>query len=150
MTYFGNAQVGKALDWINKILNNPRWITKEDVLCMARIFNLIFHYEEGNVGLIEYEGRNAQRYLNRRGKLYDSEKIVVNLLYKKLPKVQYNKQLMIAEFKKVREQIVEINKELIESNEGQFRNLLLWIESKINGMSFAKTVLLNFEQLKTL
>ena len=104
--YFGNNLIDTALDWITRILNNSHWSTKEDTLCLARIYNLIFHYENDNIALIEYEGRNTQRFLNRRGKLHELEKAIINLIYKRLPKLEFNKNKRVEELKNVRNKIL--------------------------------------------
>lgn len=151
--YFGNNLIDTALDWITRILNNSHWSTKEDTLCLARIYNLIFHYENDNIALIEYEGRNTQRFLNRRGKLHELEKAIINLIYKRLPKLEFNKNKRVEELKNVRNKIVETNKALVYSNEA-YRGLITWIDSKIEDVSYAEiaekqAAALREKQLKT-
>ena len=68
-----------ALAWINKILNEPRTELRTDLQGMARILNLVIHYELGNFDLMEYHLKSASRFLANRDRLFGFER--VNLKY---------------------------------------------------------------------
>lgn len=63
-----------ALIWINKIMNEPRTELRTDLQCMARILNLVIHYELGNFDLMEYHLKSATRFLANRDRLFGFER----------------------------------------------------------------------------
>ena len=56
-------QPEKALSWINKVLNEPKTELRTDLQTMARILNLVIHYELKNFDLIEYAIKSATRFI---------------------------------------------------------------------------------------
>ena len=77
--YIWADQPSDALVWINKIMNEPRTELRTDLQCMARILNLVIHYELGNKDLMEYHLKSASRFLANRDRLFNFER--TNLRY---------------------------------------------------------------------
>ncbi|MDZ4750690.1 MAG: hypothetical protein SGI87_03660 [Flavobacteriales bacterium] len=80
--YFLAGQFNKALYWINKLLNDNENSLRQDVYSYVRLFNLVVHYELGNLDLLEYTLKSTTRYLQRRGRDYPIEKVVLENMRK--------------------------------------------------------------------
>lgn len=64
--YFLHEAYPEALKWLNRLLQFPTSDIRQNLRDFARIFQLILHYELGNMDLIEYLFRSVYRYY--RGK----------------------------------------------------------------------------------
>ena len=64
--YFGNGDYTNALHWLNEWLNLPRSIERRDLQSLARVLNLIVHYEMDNILLLENLIRSTTRFLDRK------------------------------------------------------------------------------------
>lgn len=136
---FGYGDYNEALMWMNKILNDNEVHIREDILCSARIFNLIIHYELGNEDLLEYLVKSTYRFLYKRKRLYKFETDILNFIRKKLPEIDTQKQL-IGAFKGLKEELVEIIKDPFEKKALEYFDFISWLESKIENRPFAEIV----------
>lgn len=64
--YFGNGDYAEALHWLNEWLNLPRSIERQDLQSLARVLNLIVHYEMDNWQLLDNLVRSTTRFLDRK------------------------------------------------------------------------------------
>ncbi|MCB0761936.1 MAG: hypothetical protein KDC12_10475, partial [Flavobacteriales bacterium] len=78
--YFGAGLYNKALYWINKVLNDNENTLRQDLYSYARLFNLVIHFELGNFDLLEYITKSTQRYLHKRQRDYEFEKMVIDMV----------------------------------------------------------------------
>ncbi|RME91767.1 MAG: hypothetical protein D6772_17845 [Bacteroidetes bacterium] len=62
---FGNECYEEALNYLNQWLSLPRSVEQQDLQAVAKLLNLIVHYEMGNYMLLEYLLRSTQRSLRR-------------------------------------------------------------------------------------
>jgi hypothetical protein len=135
---FGNADYNQALDYLNEWLNQPRSVAREDLQSTARILSLILHYEMGNNVLLESLLRSATRYLQSKNRLYDLERRFIHFISDLI------KQATAKEKKLVFHRMAEDIKRLAEQPDVraalQTFDIEAWIDSKINGNSFAETV----------
>ena len=92
--YFGMGDYEKALVYLNQWLSLPRSVEREDLQSLARILNLIIHYEMDNSILLEYLSRSTYRFLKKRNRAFEFERSVLNFI-QKTSKIQRK-----AEFKK--------------------------------------------------
>lgn len=70
----------EALRQLNLILNDERTEHRQDIQQVARIFLLIFHFELGNLDLLEYLFRSAYRYLYARDSIGRFERAILSFL----------------------------------------------------------------------
>lgn len=61
--YFGSEQPDKALDYLNKIINSPSRVLREDILLYARILAILCYYETDNDAALDYFIRITDRQL---------------------------------------------------------------------------------------
>jgi tetratricopeptide (TPR) repeat protein len=136
--YFGAGEFNKALFWINKVLNDNENTLRQDIYSYARLFNLVIHYELGNTDLLEYITKSTQRYLSKRQRDYQIEKVVIDYMRKliRTPNVIDRKEVFV-KFKD------ELN-ELITGPDDRvvlkYFDFIRWANSKIENASFAEAV----------
>jgi len=137
-SYFGIGEHNKALFWINKVLNDNENTLRKDLFSYARLFNLVIHYELQNYDLLEYITKSTQRYLARRQRDYDLEKMVIEHL-RKLIRNSKSKDISTKyeDFKADLDKIILQPENSIVLKYFDFNS---WIESKINTTAFSKAV----------
>ncbi len=132
--YFGNGDYDAALDYLNQWLNQPKSLERQDLQNLARLLNLIVHYEMGNTLLLESLLRSTYRYLKRVDQLRPIERKILNFI-KNSMKV-YSQKEMTAYY-------IDLQKDLEGLSEtgkvGPF-DLAAWLESKIKRKPFAQIV----------
>jgi hypothetical protein len=140
--YFGSKDYNKALVWLNKLLDMPKTIVRQDLQSVARIINLIVHFEIGNNLLLESLLRSTYRYLRKQDRFYEFESRILKFIRK-------SKDIITKKEKKAA--FVELKVELQilsekESEKAIFRyfNFMAWLDSKINENDFAKEVQSHF------
>jgi len=140
--YIGDNNYTQALDWINKILNDRTLLDAyEDILCFSRILNLIIHFELDNLDLLEYAARSTYNLLDKRNRLYKIETAILHFFKNKLPKINITvKKELIAGFKELKTEIIEICKDPSEKIALKYFDFISWVESKIENRPFAEIV----------
>jgi hypothetical protein len=151
--YFILRRYDKSLRWINKILNDAEADIRYDMLCLARIFNIIIHYELKNHELIENLEGSAYRYLQKKKLLYQAEKALLDFL-KKNKNVLFEKKRIPEIFTRLKESVVNLSRDPYEQQLIEQFDMLAWIESKIQNKTFeeilkSKNRTSNFKTSKT-
>ncbi|MEM0997008.1 MAG: hypothetical protein AAGN35_08015 [Bacteroidota bacterium] len=67
----------EALRWINAFLNEPRSDLRQDLQSNARLLNLLVHYELGNDDLVEHNLKSTIRFIFKRNRMCQVERLVV-------------------------------------------------------------------------
>lgn len=132
--YFGAGDYKESLQWLNEVLNDNEPNLRQDIYSYARLFNLVVHFELGNFDLLEYIIKSTMRYLARRQRDHELEILILNYM-KRLARVAGNPK-MIGVFKEFKR---DIQAHLNNSSDQiifDFFNFPVWIDSKINGISF--------------
>jgi len=135
--FFGAGNYREALKWHNKLLNETDITIRPDVHCLARIMNLLIHYELGNQELLEYIIRSTYRFLYQRKRLYRFEDTLLNFIRKDLLSVKTQKELIQA-FKLLHGRLQQIIKNPFEEQAIAEFDIVSWLESKIENRSFAE------------
>ena len=136
--YFSNEDHEKALEHLNEWLNLPRSVEREDLQSLARVLNLIIHYEMKNTLLLESLLRSTQRFLNKRDRMHKFEKELLGVIQASM-KVHSEKELKEA-FIQLKLELENLSKIPSESAMLEYFNFSAWIDSKINNKTFAETV----------
>ncbi len=137
--YFGNGQYNKALFWINKVLNDNENTLRKDLFSYARLFNLVIHYELENYDLLEYITKSTQRYLVRRQRDYNLEKLVIDHL-RKLIRDSKSKDRM-TKYKEFLEDLTLNTTEPEDQIVYKYFDFGAWLKSKIQKVEFSQSVL---------
>ena len=136
--YFGVEDYDKALEYLNKWLNLPKSIERQDLQSLARILNLIIHYEMKNTILLEYLLRSSYRYLRNRNRAYKIEQKVLGFIKDSL-KIHGNKALKTA-FVQLKKNIETLAELPSENAMLRYFNFIAWIDSKIEQKSFGEII----------
>ena len=65
-----------------EILNDNEKVLRQDLYAYARLINLLIHYELGNFDLIEYLIKSTQRFLNKKNRDFEVEKLIITNIRK--------------------------------------------------------------------
>jgi hypothetical protein len=136
--YLGLDNCEKALEYINKILDDRYGSTRIDLLSFANILNLIVHYELNSTELLPYIIKNTYRFLLGRKELYNVEREILSFI-RRAPDLLTKKQQINA-FRDLRENIIRITKDPYERIALDYFDFISWLESKIEGKKFSDIV----------
>lgn len=130
---FGAGQYDKALDWINRLLDEPDLKTREDLYSFGRILNLFIHYELGNDQLLEYIVKSTYRFLLKRKRLYKAESIVLKFL-KKYP--NFTDRQILKGFREMYTELSSLTENEFEARAFEYFDFISWLESKLENRDF--------------
>lgn len=127
--YIYSGEPAKGLDWVNRILNEPRTELRTDIQAIARILNLIIHYHLGNYDFLEYEIKSTTRFLSNRERLFLFERTILKYI-RQLATLgpNSNRDVVLNEFK---EEISKVIEDKYEQQAMSLFNILTWIEAEI-------------------
>ncbi|WP_044085677.1 hypothetical protein [Lewinella cohaerens] len=78
--YFGVEDYDQALNYLNEWLNLPRSVDQQDLQHLARLLNLVVHFEVGNTILLTSLLRSTQRNLQKKGRYNAFEQLFIQCL----------------------------------------------------------------------
>lgn len=132
---FGCGDFNGALDYLNLWLSQPRSVEREDLQSLARILSLVLHFEMGNMLLLESLTRSATRFMQKKNRYQELERRFIHFI-NDLMKAS-GRQDIRAGFQKMKEDLAEMSgyQTLLQTFD-----LEAWLESKIQGETFAATV----------
>jgi hypothetical protein len=131
--YVSIGEPAKGLDWINRILNEPKTELRTDLQAMARILNLVIHYHLGDWEYLEYGIKSATRFLSNRERLFLYEKTILKYLRQlSLLDPTRSKATILLQFKAEIEKVIE---DKFEQQGLSLFNVQKWIASEIEGTS---------------
>lgn len=118
IAFFMEKDYPQALDWINRILSEPKLEERQDIQTLARIFEIVLHYELGNEELVESLIGSVDRYLRKKNKRQSAEYLVAKKL----------KQALYAD-KKKREVVFQELAEELQPKKG-LDEIKVWVREK--------------------
>ena len=135
--YFGVGEYDLALKYLNEWLSLPRSSKRQDLQSIARILNLIIHYEMENYTLLDFLLRSSYRYLKKRNRLYQIEKDMIALLRDAAKKAESD---MKEPFQKMKKAFELLKEEPNQKVLFQYFDFIAWLDAKIKKMPFAQVV----------
>jgi tetratricopeptide (TPR) repeat protein len=133
--YFGAGMYKESLQWLNRVLNDNETNLRQDIYSYARLFNLVVHYELGNLDLLEYIVKSTFRYLSKRQRDHEIEVVVLKYMKRLARAVKATDTKPIFQ---------EFALEMDESLKKESNRIILthfnypaWIQSKIDGGTVA-------------
>ena len=127
--YFGADEHKQAVHWLNQIINARDEDIRNDILCFARILNLISHYELENQDLVDYYIKSTYRFLGKKDDLHYYQTRILRFL-KRLNTIQTDEELVNA-YKELREQLIPLKTNPYEKRAFVYFDIISWLESKI-------------------
>lgn len=141
---YGAEEYDKALEYLNHWLSLPKTVERQDLQAIARILNLIIHYEIGNHLLLDSLLRSTYRFLNKRNSLHLFERRMVSFI-REANKIQDKRALQSA-FEELKEDFDKLQSKGAEKAMLQIFDFEAWLRSKIERKSFAQVVRENYER----
>ena len=90
--FFGCGEYDDALFHLNNWLDMPTTIDNPNLQMLSRVFNLILHFELGNILLVSSLIKSTYRFLKKENQLQDIEKAFLNFI-KSVIKAQGNREV---------------------------------------------------------
>ncbi|MFT5824351.1 MAG: tetratricopeptide (TPR) repeat protein [Crocinitomix sp.] len=132
--YLSIGEYSKALNWINKVLNESKIDQKQDIFCFAQLINLILHFELDNSRFLPYAINSTKRYLKNKKRIYAFEELFLKLI---------TRMAKSDGFFELEEKLMPIEKELIilkadpkEQVVFEYFDFLTWVQSKLKRKTF--------------
>lgn len=138
INYFGLGDLNNSLKYLNRIFNSKEFMLRTDVQSASRIFNLILHYELGNIDSLEYFIKSTYRFLHKTKNLQPFELLTLKII-KKLTKVS-NKKELIELLKEHRNELEKIFTDSVESDKLHGFDIIAWVDSKIEDKTYSEVV----------
>ncbi len=129
--YFGSGNNGKAIDYLNRIINQKGDL-RTDLQCYSRLLHLIAHYELGNFDLLEYLIKSVYRYMAKMENLSKVEEEVFAFLRRSF---KVGAGALKPEFENLYAQLKKYEGNPLESRAFLYLDIISWLESKISGVN---------------
>ncbi|NCO62556.1 MAG: hypothetical protein GW839_03710 [Flavobacteriales bacterium] len=129
--YFGAGEHKKSIFYLEKIINNKSLEMREDLLCFARILNLVAHYEAGLDYNLETLIKSTFKFLIKMEDLYEVQKEFIKFL-RGLGDIYPHE--VKGEFIKLHQKLKQFENDPYQSRAFLYLDIISWLESKIEGM----------------
>ncbi len=129
--YFGSGNNEKAIDYLNRIINQKGDL-RTDLQCYARLLHLIAHYELGNFNLLEYLIKSVYRYMAKMENLSKVEDEIFAFLRRSF---KVGAHALKPEFEKLHNKLKKYEGNPLESRAFVYLDVISWLESKINNVN---------------
>jgi len=126
-TYLSTGKFRKALHWLNKVMDGAA--IRPDYQPMARMLNMIIHFELKNTDILDYVIKSTYRFLKKKEKLFKFEMILLDSI-KKLPRIDTDKQLAEL-FKDLRKNLSALRNDPYEKMALEYFDLIAWLDQKV-------------------
>lgn len=137
--YFLAGNYKQAIFWLNKIINDKDSTIRIDIQTIARLLNLIAHFELGNLEVLTYLIKSVYRFLLKSNRLNKIELIVIEFMHKKITRINSMDELP-GLFKQLKSAIERVANEPVEQQILERFDFISWLESKIEKRPFAEIV----------
>ncbi len=126
----------KAQYWVDKILALPNLENRNDLNCIARIMDIVTHFERNETNLLASKIRNTHRFLVKKERFFKIEEAFIRF-FRKMERLHHPTQ------KNMKQSFEELQKDIRQiiahhPNERKFLqyfDVLFWLKSKISGKS---------------
>ena len=129
--YFGSGNNEKAIDYLNRIINQKADL-RSDLQCYARLLHLIAHYELGNFDLLEYLIKSVYRYMAKMENLSKVEEEMFDFLRQSF---QVGAHALKPEFEKLLIKLKKYENNPLERRAFAYLDVISWLESKIHNVN---------------
>lgn len=120
-----------ALNYGNRILNNPNVKVRADIEWYVKLIYLFIHLELKNHKFLKYLTSSTQRYFQKKNRVFKLESVILNYA-KKVERMKKDEDIMF-EKKHLLKQMNELKKDPFERNAFTSFDFGRWLELKING-----------------
>ena len=137
---FGAGDFDRALSFLNQWLQSDKGIERQDLQALARILNLVIHYELGNSVLLDSLLRSTYRFLKKRNSLHQVEQKFIEGIKEAIEAGSAKTERMA--FEKLGEEYKRLAASSPQARKLLTRpfHLLAWVDSKIRNQPFYKSL----------
>ena len=139
--YYYSGDVNIASDWVNRIVFDERPNAADDILCFARILNVLIHYDLGHYELLKYEIKSTKRFLSKKKRLFRVEDLALRFLNRLVNNTDPEKQM--GNYQKFAEALEEVLQKQYEGNALSYLNLQNWLQAKMDKRPLHEIVMEN-------
>ncbi|MDP4711430.1 MAG: hypothetical protein NWS63_09560 [Saprospiraceae bacterium] len=144
--YFADGQPGKAIDYLNKIINDPARHLRDDIQIYARLLFLMAHYDLKNYDLLEYLIAGTQRMFEKVQEQGTYHSDVLQFM-KKIASSNPDDSMSL--FRQFLQRLKELEKNPFEKRAFVYLDMISWIESKLAGKSVKAIASDKFTSIET-
>ncbi len=136
--YFGAGKNEDCIVYLEKIIQNKELKMREDLLCYARVLNLVAHYEAGIDYHIEKLIVSTYKFLLKMNDLHQVQRKMI-LFLKNLSNI-YPQDLK-KEFINLHSELIKFENHPYEKRSFLYLDILSWLESKIQNVSVESIII---------
>ena len=140
--YFGAGENKNCIFFLGKIINNKSLEMREDLLCFARILNLVAHYDAGLDYNLEALIKSTFKFLIKMEDLYEVQKEIIKFL-RGLGDIYPHE--VKGEFIKLHDKLKQFEDDPYQSRAFLYLDIISWLESKINNKPIGLVIKEKFE-----
>jgi hypothetical protein len=133
---FGAAKYDLALENLNEWLGAGKTQDRQDLQIMARLLNLILHYEMGNTYLLDSLLRSTSYYISKHSKVEGFERLLMRFIRE--AQQSSSKAELVQISMEIKQEFKQLAQDSTQSAFMQYFDFIAWIDSKISGKSFAE------------
>jgi len=142
--YFGAGENKKCIEFLDKIISNKSLQMREDLLCFARILNLVAHYEAGLDYNLDVLIKSTYKFLIKMEDLYEVQKEFIKFL-RGLGDIYPHE--VKNEFIKLHKKLKEYENDPYQSRAFLYLDIISWLESKIQNRPIGLVIRNKFHAL---
>ena len=135
--YFGAGEHKKCITYLEKIIENKSLRMREDLMCFARILNLVAHYEAGMDYHLESLLRSTYKFLIKMNDLHEVQKEMIKFL-RNLGDI-FPGELKVR-FKELRKRLEVFEDDPYEKRAFLYLDILSWLDSRIQNRPVAEII----------
>ena len=135
--YFGAGENKKCIDYLKKIIENKNLTMREDLMCFARVLNLVAHYDAGMDYHLEVQLKSTYKFLLKMNDLHEVQKEMIRFM-RNLGDI-YPSELK-GEFKKLHGRLKKFENHPYEKRAFLYLDIISWLESKIENRPIGEII----------
>lgn len=128
--YFGMGDNVNCILYLQKIIENKSLSMREDLMCFARVLNLVAHYESGQDYHLERYLKSTYKFLIKMNDLHEVQREMIRFL-RNLDLGNVYPQQIKGEFKKLHKRLQAYEDHPYEKRAYLYLDIISWLESKI-------------------
>ncbi len=135
--YFGAGDNRSCIKYLQKIISNRSLKMRQDLMCFARVLNLVAHYDAGIDYNLEMQIRITYKFLLKMDNLQKVQKEMIRFL-RSLG--DFYPQDLKNEFAKLHSKLKEYEDHPYEKRAFLYLDIISWLESKIQGIPVGEII----------
>ncbi|WP_343486134.1 hypothetical protein [Allomuricauda sp. d1] len=135
--YFGNGDHKNCIVYLKKIIENKQLKMREDLMCFARVLNLVAHYEAGMDYHLEVQLKSTYKFLLKMNDLHAVQKEMIKFL-RGLGDIYPNE--LRNEFQKLYDRLKVYEDHPYEKRAFLYLDILSWLESHLQNRPVAEII----------